>query len=454
MNILFRAVTIIIFASGFLSSHTSILNNSNEKHYEKFKVVFERLQKDYVKEPNKQQLIDYAIEGMLSSLDPHSSYFADEDLEYFVSNTKGELGGIGIEIVPEGNFIKVISPLDDLPSEKAGIKSGDLIVKVNEELVSNLGFNKALQEIRGQPGTKVKITIAREGSPKPIDFELTRELVKIKCIKTSIEDNIAYVRITSFTEKVTEELHKAFAHLQSQSKDGIKGIILDVRNNPGGLLDQAINVSDFFLDEGAIVSTRARKANTEIVYSAKPTTKKAPKVPMIVLINEGSASASEIAAAALRDNRRALLLGTKTYGKGSVQVLFPLDHRSACKFTTSLYYTPKGISIQAEGVHPDILVETAKVEYAKKDPKNISFSESALKNHIKNDQKQPSASHLKDAKDSEKNNMQGNKIESHVQKSDQKNNKSEKYLEDFQYARAFDLLQGIIILENKNERNK
>ncbi|MDX1924816.1 MAG: S41 family peptidase, partial [Rickettsiaceae bacterium] len=446
------------FAALILASsiaEASFTFTANDQYFEKFKQVYEILQRDYVKEPKKQELIDYAIEGMLSSLDPHSGYFADEDLEYFVSATKGEFGGIGIEIVFENNAIKVISPIDDLPSHKAGIKSGDYIVKINNELVSNLGYNKSLLELRGNPGTKVKISVIREGESKPIEYELVREIVKINAVKSNIDGNIAYIRISTFSEKAFADLKKAIKTLEEQNKDKIKGIILDVRNNPGGLLDQAIAISDYFLDNGVIVSTKGRKQNTETIHKVNPNGFKAPKLPMIVLINEGSASAAEIVAAALQDNKRALLLGTKTYGKGSVQVLYPLDQRSACKFTTSLYYTPNGISIQAEGVHPDILIEPAKVEYAKKDENGFRFSESSFKNHIKNDQK-------KSVSDSKNTTEKDEKLEINKNKQD-KSDKSEKgdksqsektevsrstkYVEDFQYARAYDLLQGIIILE-------
>ncbi|MDX1917008.1 MAG: S41 family peptidase [Rickettsiaceae bacterium] len=419
--------------------------NPNQKYYDKFKLVFETLQKDYVTDPNKQQLIDYAIEGMLSSLDPHSSYFADEELQSFVSATKGEFGGIGIEMVYDSNAIKVITPIDDLPSFKAGIQTGDYIIKVNDDLISNIGFNKAVHELRGEPGTKVKITVVREGESGPLEFELTREIVKINSVKSSLDNDIAYIRIVSFTERATEEVQKALNNLATESKNNIKGIILDVRNNPGGLLAQAIKICDYFLDNGGIiVSTKGRDASSEIIHRAKIGTHKAIKVPMIVLINEGSASASEIVAAALHDNQRALLLGTKTYGKGSVQTMFNLDARSACKFTTALYYTPQGISIQAEGVHPDILIEPAKVEYSKKNESKYLLSESSFKNHIKqpnpnNDQKK------KSDKENNSTNPQNKNPKEKLNENSKAMPRSAKYLEDFQYARAYDLLQGMII---------
>ncbi len=418
----------LIFIS--LTSQASAQKESNSKYYKKFQEVFERVEKEYVKEPEKQKLLDSAIEGMLSALDPHSGYFADDDLEYFVSNTKGEFGGIGVEIIYENGAIKVISPIDDLAAFKAGIKAGDYIVRVNNELISNLGFNKALIELRGEPGTKVKVTVIREGEGKPLEFELTREIVKIKAVKSSLDNNIGYIRISTFSEKVPEDLKKEIKNLQEQSKGKLEGIVLDLRNNPGGLLEQGILVADYFLQKGVIVSTKGRAANSEIIFSAKENSEKAPNIPLIVLINGGSASASEIVAGALQENKRAILLGTKSYGKGSVQTFMPIDNRSAFKITTGIYYTPSGKSIQAEGITPDIISEPAKVEYPKKDEDQFKFSEATFKNHIKNEQSKAS---------------EGNAEE----KQKQPVKLSDMYYKDFQYARAYDLLQGIIILEKR-----
>lgn len=451
MTLFNKIILLTVFLGASLNSNAIFRNDSNEKYYSKFKEVFERVERDYVKEPKKQELIDAAIEGMLSSLDPHSGFFADDDLEFFVTNTKGEFGGIGIEIVFENGAVKVISPIDDLPAYKAGIKPGDYIIKVNNDLVTNLGYNKALLELRGEPGSKVKISVIREGETKPLEFELVREIVKINSVKSSLDHNIAYIRISTFSEKVLEELKKAITNLQNDNKDKIQGIILDLRNNPGGLLTPGVNVANYFIDEGIIVSTRGRDKSSEVIFKASPESEKAPKLPMVVLINGGSASASEIVAAALQENGRAIVMGTKSYGKGSVQTFLPLDERSAYKFTTALYYTPKGISIQAEGITPDVLVENAKVEYSKKDDDGFKISESSLKNHIKNEKKS-------DNQDNKSNKTSKNNIESKIEKTDSKKEPakmSETYMKDFQYARAFDLLQGIIIFDKtKNERKK
>jgi carboxyl-terminal processing protease len=441
---LISTVLIVLLSN---SAFALFKSDANEKYYQKFKEVFEKIEKDYVKEPKKQELLDSAIEGMLSSLDPHSGFFADDDLEFFVTSTKGEFGGIGVEIVYENSAIKIISPIDDLPAYKVGMKAGDYIVKVNNELVSNLGFNKSLLELRGKPGTTVKVTVLREGENKPLDFEITREIVKINAVKSNIDNNILYLRVSTFSEKATQELLKEIKTTISENKDKIEGMVLDLRNNPGGLLEQAISVSDLFIKEGIIVSTKGRDSSSEVITRANPSSEKAPDLPMIVLINGGSASSSEIVAAALQENRRALLLGTKTYGKGSIQTFFPLDARSAFKFTTGLYYTPKGISIQAEGITPDIVIEQAKVDYPKKDDDKFKFSESSFKNHLKNEQSNKDDKNSEDKKDTKPNEFDKKSEKQELKMSDL-------YMKDFQYARAYDLMQGIIILEKKKNERK
>lgn len=484
---LFFSFIIFVFSVLPFGANAVSKSESNDKYFKRFQEVFEKIEKDYVKEPNKQELIDSAIEGMLAGLDPHSSFFADEDLEHFLSDTKGEFGGIGVEITFEMGAIKVISPIDDLAAHKAGIKSGDYIVKINDELVSNLGFNKSLVELRGKPGTKVKVTVIREGESKPLEFDLTREIVRTNVVKTNIEDNIAYLRVSTFSEKATSELKKAVSKLMEENKGKIKGMILDLRNNPGGLLDQSVGISDYFLDNQLIVSIKGRKPSSEVVYKATKTADKAPNLPMVVLINGGSASCSEIVAGALQDNKRALIVGTKSYGKGSVQQLFPIDSRSAYKLTYALYYTPKGKSIQAEGITPDILIEQAKVEYPSKEKDIFKFSESSFKNHLKNDQskdkddlskqqeskisdkkdvdeKNPGDNNLNDKGSGDKNldnkkdalEKKGSdkKIDGKTSNSKNESTNSGMYQLDFQYARAVDLLKGLIIMDIKDEGKK
>jgi carboxyl-terminal processing protease len=397
---------------------------SNEEYYKKFQFVFEKVLNEYVEEPDREKMLEAALSGMLSSLDPHSSYFTKEDFEDLIQSTKGEFGGIGVEILYEMGAIKVISPIDDLPAAKAGIKAGDYIIAVNDETVSNLGFYKAVKSMRGTPGTKVKLSVITEGDAKPRDLELTRDIVKIKAVKSKLDGDIAYIRIVTFNEHTMTELKKAMAEVIGAAKSPIKGIVLDLRNNPGGLLKQANDVSDYFLNSGTIVSTKGRLSSSEIVFSASKFTPKGPKVPIVVLINAGSASASEIVAGALQDHKRAIILGTKSFGKGSVQTLMELDHNTGMKLTTAKYYTPSGTSIQAEGINPDIIVEQAKIEYPQKD-ENKRFSEASLKNALKNDS-------AKKDEDKEKSASKTHQL-------------SDMYKEDYQYSKAYDLLIGISI---------
>lgn len=420
---------------------------SNQSYYQQFHEIFERVNKDYVQEPDKQKMTDSAINGMLASLDPHSGYYTDEDLEDFINQTKGEFGGIGVEVMYDNGAIKVISPIDDLPADKAGIKSGDYIVGVNDELVSTIGFNKAVKEMRGEPGTKVKLLVIKSDEVKPQDVELTREIVKIKPIKYHIEEeNIAYIRIVTFNEHTIQELKKAFKDLESKSSGGIKGIVLDLRNNPGGLLDQAVAVSEYFIESGIIVSTKGRSDANSSVLSASKFTAKAPHVPIVALINAGSASASEIVAGALQDYNRAIILGTKSFGKGSVQTFVQINSRAALKLTTARYYTPKGRSIQAEGIEPDIIIEPAKVEYLGQKSEERRFSEASLKNYLKNDNKilKDDVSQQDDEKQAKNKEKLGFKIEKayNYQPSDL-------YKKDYQFARAYDLIRGLILSKNK-----
>ncbi|MEY4464034.1 MAG: Carboxyl-terminal protease [Pseudomonadota bacterium] len=416
---------------------------SNQEAYKQFQEVFERIEKDYVQVPDKQKMIDEAINGMLNSLDPHSSYYTDEDLEDIFTFTKGEFGGIGVEIMYDSGAIKIISPIDDLPAFKAGLKGGDYIVGVNDELVSTLGPNKAIKEMRGTPGTKVKLLIIKEEEVKPQEIELTREIVKIKPIKAHLEkNNIAYIRITTFNESTISELKAAVKKLKTESKDDLKGIILDLRNNAGGILDQAIAVSDYFIDSGVIVTTKGRTASSNSETKANEFSLKAPKVPMIVLINGNSASASEIVAGALQDHKRAIILGTKSFGKGSVQALTQINSRAAVKLTISKYYTPSGRSIQAEGIEPDILIEPAKVEYPEVKKIDKRFSESSLKNYLKNDDAKNKDNNGKDNSSKNKDSKKETKAKNNKQ---EENELSELYKKDYQFARAYDVITGLII---------
>lgn len=420
-------------------------------YYKQFQEVFERIEKDYVQDPDRQEMTDEAINGMLRSLDPYSGYYTGDDLEFFLSATEGEFGGIGVEIIYDNGAVKVISPIDDLPAHKAGIRSGDYIVGVNGELVSNLGFNKAVKEMRGDAGTKLNLLILKEEENTPREIELTREIVKIKPVKYELEQDelggIGYLRLAAFNKNTASELKKAVKDLEKKCKDNnqeLKGIILDVRNNPGGLLDQAADVSEYFLDHGVIVSIKGKKEEDNVTISAGRFVPKAPNVPMVVLINSGSASASEIVAGALQDHKRAIIVGTTSFGKGLVQTFTKINKRAGVKLTTAKYLTPNGRSINAKGIQPDIFIDNAKVEFAAKEDKDNPFTKSSVKSYLKkynNDEKL-------EAKDKKPQDIDEDKLNAKA-KAKPAHEMSDKYKEDYQYARAYDLIRGLIISGNK-----
>ncbi len=409
--------------------------NLNNYYFRQFQDVFQRIEKDYMQEPKRQEMTDEAINGMLHSLDPYSGYFTDDNLDFFVSQTDGEFGGIGVEIIPDSGAVKVITPIDDLPAHKAEIKAGDYIIGVNGQLVSNMGFNKAIKEMRGNAGTKLNLLVVKEEEHITKEIELIREIVKIKPIKFEVEEDelggIGYIRIVIFNNQTTPELKKAVIEIEKKLKKKrkkLKGLILDIRNNPGGVLDQAVATSEYFIDHGVVVSTRGRDGKNDTVASAGRFVSKAPKVPMVVIINAGTASAAEIVAGALQDHNRAIILGTISFGKGLVQTFTQISKRAAVKLTTAKYYTPSGRSINATGIEPDIFIENAKVEYAEKeDNKETSFTNSSVKSYLKkynNDVKLEKDSKEKKAKE-------------YIM--------SEKYKNDYQYARAYDLIRGLVV---------
>ena len=323
--------------------------------------VFERARADYVDATTDEQMIEAAITGMLAALDPHSSYLNAKSFREMQVQTRGQFGGLGIQVTMENNLVKVISPIDDTPAARAGIEPNDFITHLDREPVQGLTLEQAVEKMRGKVGTDIKLTIKR-GTRDPFDVTLTRAVIQVDSIRARMEGAIGVVRITSFNEQTDKSLQKAVEKLRADPK-GLKGVVLDLRNNPGGLLDQAVAVSDAFLDKGEIVSTRARKAEEIQRYNAKPGDITGG-LPMVVLINAGSASASEIVAGALQDHKRAILMGVKTFGKGSVQSIIPLAGHGAMRLTTARYYTPSGRSIQAKGIEPDIEVKQARIEEA------------------------------------------------------------------------------------------
>lgn len=364
-----------------------------------FGEVMERAKATYVEDVSDKKLIEAAINGMLTSLDPHSSYLDAKDFKYMNEQTSGKFGGLGIEITMEQGVVKIVSPIDDTPAFKAGLKPGDYITNINGETIIGMTLNEAVDKMRGKPGTKVKLTIRRVNE-KPFDVTLKREEIKTQSVKSDIkDDSVLYIRIGSFSEDVDKDIKKAFEKAKKGRKEPLKGIVVDVRNNPGGLLDQAVAVSGLFLDQGEVVSTRARNEEDTIRYSAKGKDITGG-MPVVVLINNGSASASEIVAGALQDHKRAVILGEKSFGKGSVQTVVPLGDYGAMRLTTARYYTPSGRSIQATGIEPDITVHPAKVEEFTNE---YGFSEAeytnALKNETVNNDKKKKADGKEDEED-------------------------------------------------------
>jgi len=338
-------------------------SNSTEtyKQLNLFGEVFERVRAEYVDDVSDDSLVESAINGMLTSLDPHSNYLNTKNFNDMKVQTRGEFGGLGIEVSMENGLVKVVSPIDDTPAARAGLKPGDLITHLDGDPVQGMTLPEAVEKMRGPVSSEIRLTIRREGKD-PFDVKLVRATIKIQSVRSHLEgDNIAYIRITTFNEQTDVGLNNAMKNLKQQAGGKLLGVVLDLRNDPGGLLDQAVAVADAFLDKGEIVSTRGRRSEDAQRYNARPGDI-AAGLPIAVLINGGSASASEIVAGALQDHHRAILLGTRSFGKGSVQTIIPLPGHGAMRLTTARYYTPSGRSIQAKGIEPDIVVEAAKIE--------------------------------------------------------------------------------------------
>jgi carboxyl-terminal processing protease len=349
--------------------------------------VFERVRADYVEKPDDNKLIESAINGMLAGLDPHSSYMDPNSLKDMQVETKGEFGGLGIEVTMEDGLIKVIAPIDETPAAKAGVLANDLIVKIDDDQVQGMTLNQAVEKLRGPTNTRVRLTIMRKGQDKPIEVSLMREVIRVRSVRWKVEgDDVGYIRMTQFSEQTTDGLRKAIADITRKvSNERLKGYILDLRNNPGGLLDEAISVSSAFIQRGEIVSTRGRNPEETQRFTAHGGDLTNGK-PMIVLINGGSASASEIVAGALQDQKRAAVLGTRSFGKGSVQTIIPLgSDNGALRLTTARYFTPSGRSIQAKGIVPDIEVLQDLPDDIKANTDTSTLGEASLRGHLKGD---------------------------------------------------------------------
>ncbi|MEO5374056.1 MAG: S41 family peptidase [Alphaproteobacteria bacterium] len=404
--------------------------------------AFDRARRDYVDEVSDQQLIENAVNGMLSALDPHSGYLNPKSYKEMQVQTKGEFGGLGIEVSMENGWVKVISPIDETPASRAGVKPGDFITHLDGQSVLGLTLNEAVDKMRGPPSSDIRLTIRREGMDS-FDLTLTRAVVKIQSVKSRVEGEIGYIRITQFTDRTESGLQSAIREIRDQLGPKLKGYVLDLRNNPGGLLDQAISVADTFLNHGEIVSTRSRRAE-DIQRFNSHRGDMADGLPIVVLINDGSASAAEIVAGALQDHHRAILVGTKSFGKGSVQTIIPLQGYGAMRLTTARYYTPSGRSIQAVGIEPDILVEQARLEtIAGTNRRSEAELRHALRNDtVKSDPSQkpadspshppssPQAPTPKEKPEGKKTGPEANDIKIGSP-------------EDYQLARAFDLLRGL-----------
>lgn len=461
---LFRTATALALVLSFVSLTVAVAQKDDRtnptkketsvsetyKALNQFGDVFEQVRANYVEPVEDKKLIEYALNGMLSNLDPHSSFMNDEETQSMAIQNKGEFGGLGIEVTMENGVVKVVSPIDETPAARAGIQAGDLIVEIDGQQVMGMTLSDAVSKMRGKVGTEIVLTVMREGAKEPLKVKLTRDIIQIKSVRYNLEsDNIGYIRITTFNAQTFPGLQKAFEDIQKQAGNKLVGYVLDLRNNPGGLLDQAISVSDAFLERGEIVSTRGRNPEDLRRDNATPGDL-AKGLPVVVLINGGSASASEIVAGALQDHKRGIIMGTQSFGKGSVQTLFNVPGGSI-RLTTARYYTPSGTSIQAKGITPDIIVERAKV-VAEKEGAFGEIHEADLRGALKNPQESKDGS-----KDTSTENVPtklpedgpnaapalSNGSDPAASKEEKKDAAAEAKKDDYQLIRAKDLLHGI-----------
>lgn len=424
---------------------TKVSNNTSsttkiEDYGTLYNDVVKMIQTAYVEDVDENKFFEASLNGMLTSLDPHSAYFSAEEYEQLVNDTQGEFSGLGIEVTVENSFVKVITPIDDGPAYKAGIKAGDYISEINDKAVINMTLNEAVKMMRGKDkkdkGT-VKLTILRAGEKEPLEFKIKRDIIKTDSVKARAEGDIIYLRISSFTGQTYANMIKEFNKVENEiGKENVKGLVLDLRNNPGGLLEPCVFVSDAFLDKGKkIVSIKGKNGILMKEYVSLNEQDLIPGLPMAVLINEGSASASEIVAGALQDNNRAIVIGKQSYGKGSVQSIIPLSNGGGIKLTIAKYYTPNDVSIQAEGIKPDIEVGLAKIETI--DTSKWITKENDLKGHLEN----------------ENNKNEDDIVHKEIKKQLKTNNES-MYNKDYQLARAIDLLLGINFYNQNNKAEK
>ncbi len=405
VRVLFYSIILFSFILGavFLNGGQKSVKAGTEEPYpdlEIFTEVLREIQDNYVEPQDPKKLIYGAVKGMVQSLDPHSSFMTKDEYRELMLETKGSFTGIGIEITIKDNVLTVVSPIEGTPAYKAGLKAGDKIIRIEDKSTKDMTLMDAVKRIRGPKGTKVKLTVMREGEKKPLVFSITRDVIPLKSVRAlMLAPGIGYVRISTFQSKTASDLASAVGKLEKKGK--LKGLILDLRNNPGGLLSQAIEVSDYFLDSGIIVTTKGRKHSQDIVAKAHKNGE-SRNYPIIVLVNGGSASASEIVAGALQDNRRAVILGTKTFGKGSVQTILPLSDGSALRLTTARYYTPSGRSIQLSGIQPDVEVPFIPPQKKKKENKKHFLREIDLERHMPGETTKKREKRIKETKEEEK----------------------------------------------------
>ena len=394
-----------------------------------FTEVFGRVKSDYVESVEDKELLEHAIKGMLSGLDPHSSYLNAEEFKEMRIGTDGKFGGLGIEVSMENGFVKVISPIDDTPAERAGIKAGDVIVRLDDTPVKGMTLNEAVKIMRGEPGTDILLTVVREGAEGPLKITITRDIIRIKSVRgRTLDPGYGYIRISQFQSATGTSMRKQLSELKKENGGELKGLVLDLRNNPGGVLNASVSVADAFVSKGKIVYTEGRVKDSLLTFNASPNDL-LKGAPIVVLVNGGSASASEIVAGALQDHHRAIIMGTKTFGKGSVQTIMPMNNGAALKITTARYFTPSGRSIQAEGIEPDIEVE--QLELSKKGDASVErLREADLRDHLENGNGEKADKAAKDGKSSKK------------EGDDEKGSTKE----DYQLNEALNLLKGVNIV--------
>jgi len=395
-----------------------------------FSQIFGRIKKDYVEQVDDKELLENAIKGMLSELDPHSAYLDADAFKDLKEGTTGEFGGLGIEVGSEDGYIKVIAPIDDTPAQRAGVKAGDLITRIDDKSVKDMTLDESVKLMRGKPGTEIELTISRKSENKLLKIKIVRDVIKVASVKHRVLDNnIGYIRISQFQARTTRDLLKSISKIKKEIKGEIPALIIDLRSNPGGVLNAAVSVSDAFLEDGLIVYTQGASEESKMEFKAAPDDV-LNGAPIVVLVDEGSASASEIVAGALQDHKRAVIMGRKTFGKGSVQTIVPITEKIAIKLTTARYYTPSGRSIQAEGVEPDIELQELKISSVE-EKANTSVSEADLAGHLENDGNG-------NGKTKDKKKKTDNKESSLAEK-------------DYELSAAVNLLKGVILYnENRN----